>query len=950
MQGSKFFLSRLGSLVILNSLFVSSSQYAFANERAVVDLNIEKIEVTGSRIKRLDLEGISPIVSIDADDIKAQGFNTVYETLQALASANGDNRGQAMGSGTARNAETINLRGLGPNRTLFLLNGKRVANYPRVFDSDNNVFNVASIPMAIVERIEVVKDGSSSIYGSDAVAGVVNIITKKTAEQTSINARFAESGHGDATNKRLSLVTGGADKGNWALSLEYEKQDMLTGKDRDWLDDRFDTPADLASQGPFRTGLPRALAVFHLPPGADDFSALDPGPEVCAKFNDLTYTSISGFGFYCGRDETGDAALIHQRENVSAYATVTYPLSDQDQLQLDMLLWNSKSMRLDSKSWQTDFLKSAVANSPYADNEVIIANNGTAYMLSRSFQPEELLDGKGQQEQFDETAVNVSIRLTGELASGHDYEVFFNHNLAQNTQTSYQLKKEQASDYFVEQSAQTGKLYVDLDKWWQPLSAQGFAQIFGLDKSKSDSYTSTVGASVTGEWFTIDQRSAQFASFIEYEKSAYDLNEHPRTLGLVGEGWAEKKGTSGAGDRNRYAVGFEFTLPASKQLELSASARYDRYLDSTRVKGATTYKLGAQWQPADSLMFRASHGTVFRAPDLHTVHKTTSSQYDYVNDYTLMESCQALAQGRPQDILLEQVNQDALARSCRSVLNNNRGNYGVTNISTGNSLLIEETGYVNNFGVVWAFTPESNLTFDLFNIKQKNLVSADNLFSLNQNEYMCRTGEINPESSVCQHTLQQFERNAEQGEYSYRVNRVRTSYVNTAMQKTTGFDISLDTELALSAQLALHIRSNYNHILETQLQHSEIDEIDKEYREHQYNSDFRSKINTSVTLIAPSWQASLTHIRYGSLWNDVQRWDWTKVEAKRYAPLNLYNLTLGYNVSEQQTLSLGIVNLFDSKARTDASQQHYPYFKQWSYPQTTVIVGRQFSLTYQLSF
>lgn len=921
------------------------SPSAFANT-SFDDEPIEHYLVTGSRIKRTELEGPNAVSIISAQDIKAQGFNTVYEALQSFNGATGDTRGQALG-GTNQNAETINLRGLGANRTLFLLNGKRIANYPRVQDGDYNVFNIASIPMAAVERIEINMTAGSSIYGSDAMAGVVNIITKQGIDDTVINARVAESGHGDATNKRFSVVTGSAAKSHsWTFALEYEDQDMLVGKQRDWLDDRFDTPADLASQNEFRTQLPRALSVFQLPVGADDFTSLDPTAATCDQFDNLTYTSISFLGYYCGRDNTGDETLIHARQNVSAYFNGDYNLSPQHSISTDILFWHSDASRVDGKSWSSDFLRPDLTQNVSGDGIFTVAD-GTQYMIMRDFQTEELLGGRGQEQSFEETMFNLSVTLSGQIFNDYSYEAYVAHSFAQTEQRSYQLKTESASDYFVTHNSATNELFLDLDHWWQPLDEAGFHTIFGLDNSVSDSHVTSAGITLWGDLVDLTHGAVQFASFVEFESAGYDLNEHPRTLGQEGLGWVGRTGTAGSGDRNRYAIGTELNIPLHDTFTVSASARYDRYIDDTQVKGAPTYKLGVEWRPIDPLLIRASHGTVFRAPDLHNIFKTPSTANVYLGDFVLIDSCRALEAGRPEDILIDGVNMDALAMTCDDA-GDFTGFYNATNASVGNRQLKEETGYSNSIGIVWAPFDRTTLAIDYFNIKLKDVVTPESIGNTTLNEWLCLTGNISANSSQCTQAFNNIQRNQIQGFNSYQISTINTSYINTAMQETTGFDIAFNAEHSLGNWGTLRIDTGYTHTLKSRYQHTATDPVDEHYRDNYYNGTFRSKINTIVELLVSDWTLSLAHTRYGSLPNDVSGDDFEQLERGRYAPLNMYNLGVNYQFNDNHQVRLGVVNLFDTRARSDASQTQHPYFKAWAYPQTTVVIGRQFSLAYQV--
>src|SRR5690348_9726733 len=151
---------------------------------------LEKVTVTGSRIKRAQIEGPSPVVIITAQDIKEEGFTTVAEALGTLTQYSGNVVGGEWNFGNQQpDAQYLNLRGLGVGYQLILLNGKRMADYPAASTAGDMGISIGNIPMAAVARIEVLSSSASAIYGSDAVAGVVNIITKENWEGNHVRLR-----------------------------------------------------------------------------------------------------------------------------------------------------------------------------------------------------------------------------------------------------------------------------------------------------------------------------------------------------------------------------------------------------------------------------------------------------------------------------------------------------------------------------------------------------------------------------------------------------------------------------------------------------------------------------------------------------------------------------------------------------------------------------------------
>ncbi|PAM39398.1 TonB-dependent receptor, partial [Acinetobacter baumannii] len=160
-------------LVLALSSLMLASLPAFAQESAPTSL--QEVKVTGSRIPRASVEGPSPVTVISREQIDAQGYRNAFDALSALTENTGNVQGEDFGNTFTPAANTINLRGLGPNRTLVLVNGRRQADYPLAYEGSVNVVNLANIPSALIERIEVLAAGASAVYGSDAIAGVVNI-------------------------------------------------------------------------------------------------------------------------------------------------------------------------------------------------------------------------------------------------------------------------------------------------------------------------------------------------------------------------------------------------------------------------------------------------------------------------------------------------------------------------------------------------------------------------------------------------------------------------------------------------------------------------------------------------------------------------------------------------------------------------------------------------------
>src|SRR5688572_5092480 len=154
---------------------------------------VEKIEVTGSNIKRVEAEQASPVTVVTRQDIEKSGAASVSDVIRALPLDNNGSISDSFGIGFAAGASGVSLRGLTVNSTLVLLNGRRMAPYGLADDGQRSFVDLNAIPLDAVDRIEVLKDGASAIYGSDAIAGVVNVILRRDFQGAAANVSYGRS-------------------------------------------------------------------------------------------------------------------------------------------------------------------------------------------------------------------------------------------------------------------------------------------------------------------------------------------------------------------------------------------------------------------------------------------------------------------------------------------------------------------------------------------------------------------------------------------------------------------------------------------------------------------------------------------------------------------------------------------------------------------------------------
>ncbi|NGZ87948.1 TonB-dependent receptor domain-containing protein [Duganella aceris] len=203
---------------------------------------MERVEITGSFIRRADAETPSPVQVITAVDMKNSGYTSVAEVLQHITANGAGNLSQTFSGGFAAGGSGISLRGLNNNATLILIDGHRMAPYPLADDGSRSFVDISNIPFDTVERIEILKDGASAVYGSDAMAGVVNVILKKNLVGTSISAEGGRATEGGGETTHVTFAHGMGDLAtdgyNAYIGLEYRHQDPIKYTDRlgrgDW--------------------------------------------------------------------------------------------------------------------------------------------------------------------------------------------------------------------------------------------------------------------------------------------------------------------------------------------------------------------------------------------------------------------------------------------------------------------------------------------------------------------------------------------------------------------------------------------------------------------------------------------------------------------------------------------------------------------------------------------
>jgi iron complex outermembrane receptor protein len=681
---------------------------------------IQRVEITGSSLKRVDSETALPVQVMTREEITRTGATSTEQLLTsitALSSSGGTNNATGAGSSTY-GLSAVSLRGLGSDRTLVLVNGRRLAAFA---GGGGATVNVNVIPLAAIERVEVLKDGASGVYGSDAVAGVVNFILSKNFKGFEATAGYGTpSTKGGGQNKKFS-ATGGfgnldTDGFSVVLSGSHEKETALFAKDRKYAASGNNSPYYTAGAtgqgniegaiipGNFAKGLPDRVAGFGNSPGSGYGNPLAASNtcESILMFKNATNTTKGAP--YCAFDSSGFVGLIPTRELTNFTGNLTIKLGANAELFSDMLYsksnidqtFQASPVRRSFLTTDEEFKKQNVdpalllypSNPVYQSIAVPYLNtHGGASLVGQPLAITSRVFDFGGRSSHDEAAQSrVVVGVKGTFAE-QDYEVA----MASNRST---LHGTVPGGYFSQVAY--AKIINDPANNWNPWIAGG-AQTGALaQKLKSAQYTGdTLNARSTSQVF--DAKVAgdlpQFAGITP--QYAAGLQSRHESYGTSPSPALEAGDVAGLGggvppvDRSRTinsAFG-ELNIPVLKNLDLGAAVRNDRYDD---VGTSTNYKLNARYQPVKSVLMRASFGTGFRAPtltDLWTPQTPGTS---------------------------EQFNDPATGQS----------NLQVVSITGGNPNLKPEKSKQYSAGLV--LSPVNNVTIgiDLFKVKVSNILAS----------------------------------------------------------------------------------------------------------------------------------------------------------------------------------------------------------------------------------
>ncbi|MBA6223322.1 TonB-dependent receptor [Colwellia sp. MB02u-18] len=665
------------ALSITAALFASQSYLAVAAEKD----SVERIQVTGSHIQRTDMEGPSPLTSLSAEDIANSGVTDLIGLFTKLPMA-GQGTFSTQGNSsdnTSNGGSSVSLRGLGADSTLILVNGRRVSVSPFANNIDTAFVDINNIPLAAIKRVDILKDGASATYGSDAVAGVINIILRDDVEGAEISAKLGDTADGGGKEKNLSIVWGSStEKSSHTFALDYFDREEILYADRDYS--KSANQKALRPNDPFATdfrsssGFPGTIAL-----ASDSTNRLPDtfGNDVCAEADIV--------GNLCRYDYAPVMTSVPATERASFIYLGKYEINDNLRGFAELNGQHSKTTirGAGSPSFNELFMAGDNVNHPFANLPTHEFYQQDLTMRRR------MLDIGNREKRVTSNYYRSIIGLQGEIKDW-SWEVAYNYIKSEST--------ERGVNGFP--NSRRTQEAIDSGLWnpFEPSSNSQESLDFiettttRIGKSTSKSFD----GKISGSLMEMAHGDLGLAVGVEYREES--ISDNPDDQFLRGEVFGTEA-TQANGSRDNTSIFAELAIPVLDNLEVQVAVRHEDYSDF----GTTTDpKVAFIWQTTDSLSLRGSYGTAFRAPSLHQIGLGNTDESP-----NLVDSVRCAAVGN--------VNKACEPQEYTAVL-------------SGNDDLGPEESKSYNLGLIYELADNMDFSVDYYDYDIENVITKDTQF------------------------------------------------------------------------------------------------------------------------------------------------------------------------------------------------------------------------------
>ncbi|QJD99073.1 TonB-dependent receptor [Massilia forsythiae] len=896
---------------------------------------MQRVEVTGSRIRQVDLETAQPVQVMTQEQIQKTGLVTVGAILNNLSAAGTPafSKGSTLTSNREQGGQYINMRNLGAQRLLVLVNGKRwtqtVAGYT----------DLSTIPAAFIDRIEVLKDGASSIYGSDAIAGVVNIILKKEMQGGQASVYAGQNDKGDGKNRDYSLSYGaGDDKANIMFGVSHTEEGVVWAKDREITAYSFGPNHMNANYGTSPWGRIRAVSSTGAASGFNQILNHTGGP-----LGDGTGSSSrlqSSYHTYAGADAdtfNSTSQMMYTSPNklttLFTKGTVALPYdmrftttamySERDSSRqvagypLNSLTQSKYPVYIDKDSYYNPYGNQAAG--------VAAGRGQDLFFYRRTIEVPRVTDNENRTTHID-ASLDGNFNV---MNKAWNWSVGYNHSAISGSVLStgnlnlLNLKKALGPSFMNASGVvQCGTAAapiaaadcVPFDILGGPSASNAAALKYVMSTGQA-TYGSTVNsatADITGDLFTLPAGNVGMAAGLE----------HRQVRGYDRPGQFEQSGYStdlaGNATVGKYTVReayLEFNVPLLKGKPFAELLSVDiasRYSDYSNFGNTTNSKASVMWKPVKDLLARATYAQGFRAPTVGDTFGGGSQSYD-----SYIDACDSLygeaaknatvkarctAAGVPANF--RQVNQAGTPVAASGAQTPYPFNTGA-----GNDSLQPETATTKTFGLVYSPSFVSGLTMslDYFDIRVKNRITAVSA------TYEINECYVNGVQSFCD----KIKRDA-----TGQIASLSRGNANLGSLSTKGVDLTFAYRLPRTAYGQFGIRSESTYVDSFTIKSTATANPINYAGEFAYN---RVKSNLAFDWSMGNWNATLASRYYSGTkvhcWsattnvecsnpNDTVSWGtgYTKLGAMVYS-----DLSIGYTLPWKGKILVGANNVFDRK-------------------------------------
>lgn len=1013
--------SALSALVPLSALLITAPAMAQEAASPTEALSVPEsrsetdaaetpdIVVTGSLIRRTNAETPSPVTVLSAQSLEERGLNTVAEALQRISTGNAGTMTQGWNAGGnfAAGANAIALRGLTVQATLSAFDGLRMAPYPLADDGQRNFVDLNTIPNAIIDRIEVLRDGASSTYGADAVAGVINIITKKEIKGLHLNASAGISQRGDAGEQRFDVTYGYGDLAgdgfNFYVSGEYLRQEPVYAADReypfntgDWSRICNASGACLhTNNGNGQNPDGTANALVAMPgvalvrpvtaPGSDAgsgrYTYLNPALG-CGRWRPVQLTAAQldqaqggsptapADGRVCEVNLVGAyGMLLPDVERFGVSTRFTAQLGENHQLYVQGNYYQTATNTIGNprnfRGQPTDPTNGARVYNVIAPVYVCPTGVGTLNGLNTGcnaqngvLNPYNPFAAAGQTAQLlfaanrpttDDT-VGRSLRgvigLSGGLGGGWDYTADF-------TVSSVQLDREQGG-YPIPQRLMNA-LARGMFNFANPdaTTPEAWDYIMPLNRTHSTSDLWQATASLSKSLFELPGGPLQTVVGAAYRhESIVAPSGNPANIDYPYDRYYGINAVGTTGSRNVFSAFGEIDAPIVKQVEVNLSGRYDSY---STGQSAFSPKVGAKFTPVREVALRGTWSKGFRIPSFNEAFGTPTTGFVQQGGGTFCQTYAAFCATHQNN---------AYASNSFSV--------GLTNI--GNPKLRPERSESITMGAI--FEPIRNVSFtvDLWRIRVRDQIVGVSDIGPVIEQYYANNGVVNiPGYTVTQGIPDQANPNA-----LPHIGTVASPYLNANRQIVQGVDLGVNARFNIADGIKFISAFEASYLDKNHL--TLVDQFTGESKEAQEYEGTLSPCNNTSCSGSPQWRASwqntvdfgntvlsatvyytsgydVAMVDYGGVPGDCESaldagaaaYDDGTPAMCRSKPIWNLDLTASHRVSDNFSMYANVLNLLDTEPPFDPNAAYggYGYNPAWA---GANIMGRYFRVGVKMDF